>query len=71
MSGCFKIFIYDVDSRQSVKRGQLLTKKFMLQGYDKSTLKPSFRKIYGRYNIVCDYKLSLDHMLNDLFYTFC
>jgi hypothetical protein len=28
----------------------------------------SFCKFYGRYNeIVCDYKLSLAHMLNDLF----
>jgi hypothetical protein len=27
---------------------------------------------YGRYNdLVCDYKLSLAHMLNDLFHTIC
>ena len=35
-------------------------------------LKSSFRKFYGRYNdLVCDYKLSLSHMLTDLFHTLC
>ena len=54
------------------KRGILLTKKLMLQGYNESRLKSSFRKFYGRYNdLVCDYKLSLAHMLNDLFHTMC
>jgi hypothetical protein len=49
-----------------------LTKKFMLQGYNESRLKSSFRKFYGRYNdLVCDYKLSLAHMVNDLFHTIC
>jgi hypothetical protein len=44
----------------------------MLQGYNKSRLKSSFRKFYGRYNdLVYDYKLSLAHMLNDLFHTIC
>jgi hypothetical protein len=47
-------------------RGKLLTKKLMLQGYNESRLKSSFRKFYGRYNdLVCDYKLSLAHMLNE------
>ena len=55
-----------------LRRGQLLTKKLMLQGYNESRLKSSFRKFYGRYNdLVCDYKLSLSHMLTDLFHTFC
>jgi hypothetical protein len=31
-------------------RGKLLTKKLMLQGYNESRLKSSFRKFYGRYN---------------------
>jgi membrane-bound metal-dependent hydrolase YbcI (DUF457 family) len=54
------------------KRGKLLTKKLMLQGYNESRLKSSFCKFYGRYNdLVCDYKLSLAHMLNDLFHTIC
>ena len=54
------------------KRGKLLTNKLMLQGYNESRLKSSFRKFYGRYNdLVCDYKLSLAHMLNDLFHTIC
>jgi hypothetical protein len=44
----------------------------MLQGYNESRLKSSFRKFYGRYNdLVCDYKLSLTYMLNDLFHTLC
>ena len=55
-----------------LRRGQLLTKKLMLQGYNDSRLKSSFRKFYGRYNdLVCDYKLSLSHMLTDLFHTLC
>ena len=42
-----------------LKRGQLLTKKLMMQGYNESRLKSSFRKFYGRYNdLVCDYKWS-------------
>ena len=54
------------------KRGRLLTNKLMLQGYNESRLKSSFRKFYGRYNdLVCDYNLSLAHMLNDLFHTIC
>jgi hypothetical protein len=54
------------------KRGKLLTKKLMLQGYNESRLKSSFCKIYGRYNdLVSDYKLSLARMLNDLFHTIC
>jgi hypothetical protein len=43
-----------------------------LQGYDESRLKSSFCKFYGLYNdLVCDYKLSLTHMLSDLYYTLC
>jgi hypothetical protein len=39
------------------KRGRLLTYKLMLQGYNESRLKSSFRKFYGYYNdFVCDYK---------------
>ena len=54
------------------KRGRLLTNKLMLQGYNESRLKSSFRKFYGRYNdLVCGYNLSLAHMLNDLFHTIC
>jgi hypothetical protein len=45
--------------------------KLMLQGYNESRLK-SFRKFYGRYNdLVCDYKLPLAYMLDDLFHTIC
>jgi hypothetical protein len=41
----------------------------MLQGYNESRLKSSFRKFYGRYNdLVWDYKLSLAHLLNDFFH---
>jgi hypothetical protein len=55
----------------SERRG-LLAKKLMLQGYNESRLKSSFRKFYGRYNdLVCDCKLSLAHVLNGLFHTFC
>jgi hypothetical protein len=54
------------------KRGKLLTKKLMLQGHNESRIKSSFCKFYGRYNdLVCDFKLSLVCMLNDLFHTVC
>jgi hypothetical protein len=51
------------------QRGKLLTKKLMLQGYNESRLKSSFRKFYGRYDLVCYYKLSLAYMLNYLSHT--
>jgi hypothetical protein len=42
----------------------------MLQIYNESRLKSSFRKFYGCYDdLVCGNKLSLAHMLNDLFHT--
>jgi hypothetical protein len=54
------------------KRGKLLTNKLMLQNYNESRLKSQFRKFCSRYNdLVCNYKLSLAHMLNDLFHTIC
>jgi hypothetical protein len=44
----------------------------MLQGYNESRLESPFHKFCSRYNeLVCDYKLSLVHMLNDLFHTLC
>jgi hypothetical protein len=47
-----------------------LQNKLMLQNYNKSRLQLSFCKFYGRYNdLVCDYKLPLAHMLDDLFQT--
>jgi hypothetical protein len=49
-------------------RGQLL----LLQGYNVFRLKSSFRIFCGDYNeIPCDYKLSLGHMLTDLFHIHC
>jgi hypothetical protein len=54
------------------KRVKLLTNKLMLQDYNESRLKSSVRKFYGHYNyLVCDYKLSLAQILNDLFHTIC
>jgi thiamine transporter ThiT len=38
----------------------------MLQGYNEYHSKLSFREVYGCYDLVCGYKLSLAHMLNDL-----
>jgi hypothetical protein len=54
------------------KRGKLLTNKLTLQGYNEFRSKLSFCKFYGRYqDLVCDCKLSLAHMLDDLFHTIC
>jgi hypothetical protein len=54
------------------KRDRLLTNNLMLQGYNEYRLKSSIRKFYGRYkDLVCDYKLLLAHMLDDLFHTIC
>jgi hypothetical protein len=54
------------------KLGKLVTKKLMWQSYNESRLKSSFRTFYACYNdLVCDYKFSLAHMLNDLFHTIC
>jgi hypothetical protein len=54
------------------KRSKLLTNKLMLQSCNESRLKSSFRKLYGPYiDLVCDYKLPLAHMLDELFHTIC
>jgi hypothetical protein len=54
------------------KRGKLLTEKLMLQGFNESRLKSSFCKFYGHYNdLICDCKLSLAYMLNDVFHIPC
>jgi hypothetical protein len=54
------------------KRSRLLTNKLMLQGYRESHLESSFRKFYGRYyDLVCNCRLSLAHVLNNLFHTIC
>jgi hypothetical protein len=54
------------------KRGRLLTNKLMLQSYNESRLKSSFRKFYGRYNdLACYYKLPLAHTLDGLFHIIC
>jgi hypothetical protein len=54
------------------ERGGLLTEGLMLHCCGGSRLRSSFCGLCGRYNdLVCDYKLSLAHMLNDLFHTIC
>jgi hypothetical protein len=54
------------------KRCKLLTKKLMLKGYNECIFKSSFRKFFGRFNdLVFDYKITLEHMRNDLFHTIC
>jgi hypothetical protein len=46
--------------------------KIGVSSYNKSRVKSSFHKLYGRNNdLVCDYKLSLAYMLNHLFHTLC
>jgi hypothetical protein len=61
-------FAYEFFSKQ----GTLLANKLLLQSYNESRLKSSFRTFYGRHNdLVCEYKLSLAHMLDDLFHTIC
>jgi hypothetical protein len=53
---------------QFLSRSRLLTDKLMLQGFLQSRLMSAFRKFYGRYNdIIYNYKLSLSHMLSDIF----
>ena len=55
---------------QFLSRSRLLTDKLMLQGFLQSRLMSAFRKFYGRYNdLIYNYKLSLSHMLSDIFHT--
>jgi hypothetical protein len=55
---------------QILVRGSLLTNKLMSQGFQLSRLQAAFRKFYGRYNdLFSPYKLSLGHMLSDMFHT--
>jgi hypothetical protein len=56
---------------QFLSRGRLLTDKLMLQGFLQSRLMSAFSKFYGRYNdLIYNYKLSLSHMLSDIFHTY-
>jgi hypothetical protein len=51
---------------------QTTLKKKLMLGYNNSRLKSSFCKFVDRNNhLVCDYKLSMAHMLKDLFHTIC
>ena len=51
-------------------RGRLLTDKLIIQGFLESRLMSASRKFYGRYNdLIHNYKLSLSHMLSDIFHT--
>jgi hypothetical protein len=44
----------------------------MVQGYGESRLKSSFRKFCGRWDdLVCNCKLPLARVLDDLFHTIC
>jgi hypothetical protein len=55
---------------QCLSRGGLLTDKLMIQGFLQSCLMSAFRKFYVRYNdLILNYKLSLSHMLSDIFQT--
>ena len=55
-----------------LNRGNLLTDKLLLQGFQQSRLKAAFRKFYGRYNnLVYQYDLSLSQMLSDVFHSHC
>jgi hypothetical protein len=55
---------------QFLNRSRLLTDKLMLQGFLQSRLMSAFRKFYGLYNdLIYNYKLSLSHILSDIFHT--
>jgi hypothetical protein len=54
----------------SFESGRLLTDKLMLQGFLQSRLMSEVCKFYDRYNdLIHNHKLSLSHMLSDIFYT--
>jgi hypothetical protein len=49
---------------------RLLTDKLIIQGFLQSRLMSAFRKFYGSYNdLIHIYKLSLGHMLSDIFHS--
>jgi hypothetical protein len=55
---------------QYMSRGRLLTDKLILQLFLQSHLMSAFCKFCGRYNDrMYNYKLSLSHMLSDIFHT--
>jgi hypothetical protein len=55
---------------QFSSRGRLLTDKVIIQGFLQSRLMLAFRKFYGRYyDLIHNYKLSLSHMLSDIFHS--
>jgi hypothetical protein len=53
---------------QFLSRCRLVTDMLMLQGFLQSQLMSAFCRFYGRYNdLIYNYKLSLSHMLSDIF----
>jgi hypothetical protein len=55
---------------QFSSRGRLLTDKLIIQEFLQSRLMSAFRKFYSRYNdLIHNYKLSLSHMLTDIFHS--
>jgi hypothetical protein len=57
---------------QFSSRGRLLTDKLIIQGFLQFRLMSAFCKFYGRYNDLIhnyNYKLSLSHMLSDIFHS--
>ena len=50
------------------KRGTLLTRKLLKQGYEEDRLKFSFRKFYGRHHELVDsYENSMSQLPTDIF----
>jgi hypothetical protein len=68
-------------SIDSIFKGQLYIRSVLESGYTtdrqvdvtgilKSRLMPAFHKFYGRYNdLIQNYKLSLNHLVSDIFHT--
>jgi hypothetical protein len=55
---------------QFSSRGRLLTNKLIIQGFLQSRLMSAICKFYDRYNDpIHNYKLSLSHMLSDIFHS--
>jgi hypothetical protein len=60
----------EIISILTLSTSHVLTDKLMLQGFLQSRLMSAFRKFYGRYNdLIQNYKLSLSHMLSDIFHS--
>jgi hypothetical protein len=70
LSPVYGVYIYMYISTDSIWKDMLYIRSNFESGFLQSRLMSVFRKFYGRYNdLIYNYKLSLSHVLSNIFHT--